>query len=531
MAWVTPNYNNLGEEVLAKVPNKTRRYCASEPLLCGSNRASGTVDTEQEVSDGAVRPSLTGGVKMTETRTNRRRFLAQAGATAALAAIPGMAAQDKVRGSRPNIILFLADDLGYGDVGCYGDTGISTPTIDRLADQGLLFRQFYANAPECSPTRTALLTGRYQHRVGGLECAIGVGNVGRYDDAIRLQKAGELGLPVEETSVARLLKDAGYRTAICGKWHLGYEPKFSPSLHGFEHAFYAIGGAMDYFHHSEPPPSGLPALFLNSQPIKREGYFTDLVTQEANDFLRRQSPDAPFFLYVPYTAPHSPYQGPGDHRRNPLPPDSPLWKQGTAPREVYQAMIECMDQGMGIILRTLNEMGLAGNTLVIFMSDNGGTRSARNTPFSGQKGGLFEGGIRVPCIARWPGVLKPGSVSDAACITMDFSASMVRAAGTAPKPERPFDGIDILRQEQEGRAGEKRALFWRARRAQTTHRAVREDSLKYIQVENEKGREEHLFDLESDPGEKTDVCTQRSEDVRRLKALLSRWERRVRPTR
>ena len=213
----------------------------------------------------------------------RRRFLARTAGLAALsAASSGYSLSVLSSESRPNIVLIMADDLGYGDVGCYGCSDIRTSAIDSLAVEGVRFTTFYANAPECTPTRTALLTGRYQHRVGGLECALGIGNVGRYDDAIRLRQTNDLGLPAKETSIARILKSAGYATAICGKWHLGYEEKFSPNHHGFDHAFYALGGGMDYFHHVEPPPSNMHALYLNGKPVRRKGYFTDLLTDEAN---------------------------------------------------------------------------------------------------------------------------------------------------------------------------------------------------------------------------------------------------------
>ncbi|MHC4435606.1 MAG: sulfatase-like hydrolase/transferase [Planctomycetota bacterium] len=191
------------------------------------------------------------------------------------------------RSGKPNIVFILADDLGYGDLGCYGRKDIRTPVIDRIASEGVKFTQYYANGPECSPTRAAFLTGRYQHRVGGLECAIGNGNVGRYDDAIRLRETHDLGLPVEETSIARMLKMAGYTTAITGKWHLGYEPKFAPHLHGFDYAFYAIGGGMDYFHYIDNVASYY--LFQNGKPIRRKGYFTDLATDEAVNFVDKHA--------------------------------------------------------------------------------------------------------------------------------------------------------------------------------------------------------------------------------------------------
>ena len=460
--------------------------------------------------------------------TTRRRFLAHA---AGLAVLPVASSGRRFSGGRsarrPNIILIMADDLGYGDVGCYGCSDIHTAAIDSLAAEGVRFTTFYANAPECTPTRTALLTGRYQHRVGGLECALGIGNVGRYDDAIRLRQTNDLGLPTEETSIARILKNAGYATAICGKWHLGYEEKFSPNEHGFDHAFYALGGAMDYFHHVEPPPSNMHALYLNARPIKRRGYFTDLLTDEAIGFVQQQTHDRPFFLYVPFTAPHSPYQGPGDYRPEPLPEDSDLWNQSKGPRQVYHAMIERMDQCIGKILRKLQEKELTNNTLVVFMSDNGASRSGDNLPFSGYKGNLFEGGIRVPCIAKWSGVLPAGTVSNQPCITMDFSESIVRAAKTRPPADRPFDGIDILHAVATGQPIQKRTLFWRARRADWTRKAVRDGYLKYIRLQKGDDVREYFFDLEQDPAEKNNLFAKRTKDVRRLKTLLEDWEEQV----
>ena len=458
----------------------------------------------------------------------RRRFLSQTAGLAALSAVwPGCRSGSSPTARRSNIVLIMADDLGYGDLGCYGCTDIRTPAVDSLATEGVRFTNFYANAPNCTPTRTALLTGRYQRRVGGLECALGIGNVGRYDDAIRLRETNDLGLPVEETTIARILKDAGYATAICGKWHLGYEPKFSPNKHGFDHAFYAIGGGMDYFHHVEPPPSNMHALYLNGKPVKRKGYFTDLMTDEAIGFMEQQTENMPFFLYVPFTAPHSPYQGPCDFRPRALPEDSDLWNQSKGPRHIYSAMIERMDQCVGKILRKLEDQNLQDNTLVIFTSDNGASPSGSNLPFSGFKGNLFEGGIRVPCIVKWPGVLREGTVSNQPCITMDFSRSIVRSAGGKPPENRSFDGIDILRAIETNQPVQKRTLFWRARRGQRTRKAVRDGFLKYIRLQEGNDVKEYLFDLEQDPAEENNLFSERKEDVRRLKILLADWEEKV----
>jgi N-acetylgalactosamine-6-sulfatase len=270
------------------------------------------------------------------------------------------------------------------------------------------------------------------------------------------------------------------------------------------------------------------ALYLNGKPVKREGYFTDLVTDKAIEFMEKQREGSPFFLYVPFTAPHSPYQGPNDYRPEALPEGSDLWDQSKGPRDIYFAMIERMDQCIGNILKKLEERELADNTLVVFMSDNGASRSGSNLPLSGYKGNLFEGGIRVPCIAKWPGVLPEGIVSDQACITMDFSKSIVGAAGSEPPKSRPFDGIDILRAIATNQPVQERTLFWRARRGQWTRRAVRDGSLKYIMLQNGDDVEEYLFDLNEDPAEKSDLESSRKEDMVRLKMLLRDWEEQVR---
>jgi len=458
---------------------------------------------------------------MARTMT-RRQFLVRSAGLAALTALnPGCQLGASGNAHSPNIVLIMADDLGYGDVGCYGSTTIRTPAIDKLATEGVRFTAFYSNAPECTPTRTALLTGRYQHRVGGLECALGIGNVGRYDDAIRLRETHDMGLPAEETSIARMLKSRGYATAICGKWHLGYEPKFFPSNHGFDYWFGPVGGSIDYFHHREY--TGEPALYLNDRPVEREGYMTDLITDEAVKFIER-SKNVPFFLYVPYNAPHTPYQGPDDYKTGPVAQAD----YGKGSPETYAAMVECMDKGVGRIMKSLQQQGVADKTLFIFMSDNGANKKGDNTPFSGFKGNLFEGGIRVPCIARWPGRLDERTTCDQPCMTMDFSRSIVAAAGAKAPANRPFDGIDIVHAVASGAAVQKRTLFWRARRGEVTRKAVRDGALKYIWLGNSDKVEEYLFDLERDPAEKNNLFATRKEDVRRLKTLLQNWEIEVR---
>lgn len=262
----------------------------------------------------------------------------------------------------PDIVLIVADNLGHGDLGCYGCTDIRTPNIDRLAAEGVRFTNFYSNGPECTPTRTALFTGRYQQRVGGLECALGSGNVGRYDDAIALAARHQLGLPPEEAILVPLLKTAGYRAVGLGKWHLGYEKQFLPPRHGFDYFLASLGGTIDYFYHNEP--DGTPVLYENDRPVRRDGYFTDMITAGAVDFLNKQPACEPLFLYLPYTAPSAPFQDPD---RKPDRPkvsrawDTSDWQAGD--RQTLRSIIERLDRGVGEVLQAMEATGRARNTL------------------------------------------------------------------------------------------------------------------------------------------------------------------------
>ncbi|MFU7561352.1 sulfatase-like hydrolase/transferase [Roseiconus sp. JC912] len=450
-------------------------------------------------------------------------------AAIALCAVVGLLTQASVSFAangdsegRPNFVFILADDLGYGDLGCFGRTDIKTPNLDRLASQGVRLTNHYANGAECTPTRAAFLTGRYQQWIGGLECAIGTGNVGRYDDAVRLRETNDLGLPADELTIGQLLQKSGYRTAITGKWHLGYETKFAPHHHGFDRTFYCIGGGMDYFHYLDTVAGY--NLFRQGQPIASQGYFTDLATDEAIEFLNDQSTQTPFFLYLPYTCPHSPFQGPDDDQANPLPLDSPLWNQGNAPPETYIAMIEHMDRRIGDILETLDRHGFANDTIVIFASDNGGTKSARNAPLSGHKGSTFEGGIRVPGIIRWPGRIEPNTESDIPCLTFDFTRSIAELSGVKRNDGKSFEGIDIVGQVSSDRKFPGRQLFWRKQRGEKVWKAVREGSLKYVSEAAPNKSSEFLFDLSQDIAEKRDLRVERPLDFERLKSAYDHWE-------
>lgn len=426
-----------------------------------------------------------------------------------------------------NVVVIFADNMGYGDLGCYGCPDIETPVIDALAAEGVRFTNYYSNGPECTPARTAFFTGRYPQRVRGLECALGSGNVGRYDHAFELAERSDLGLPPAKNTLVRLLKEQGYTAAGFGKWHLGYEKKFLPPKHGFDYFLAVLGGTMDYFYHNEP--NGTPVLYENGEQVNRDGrYLTDLITEGAIKFLREQDPEKPFFLYLPYTAPSAPLQHPDVVPKKPKVSaewDSKDWQEGT--RETYGLIVERLDKAVGEVLAVLAELGYADDALVIFASDNGGNDRARNLPFRGYTSELFDGGIHVPCIARWPGVLPAGRVVDRRFLTLDLTASLLAAAGVEPPEDESLDGIDVLGQVAAGEAGPERALFWRARRADRTWRAVRDGSMKYLTFRDGEQVDEYLFDLETDPGEQRNLFEENAGEAARLKKVLEKWEKDV----
>jgi arylsulfatase A-like enzyme len=410
----------------------------------------------------------------------------------------------RAQNGKPNVVFILTDDMGYGDIGSYGVPDIRTPHLDRLAREGVRLPNTYANGSVCTPTRAAFITGRYQQRVG-LEYVL-------------TPATAERGLAVSETSVARMLKDNGYATAVFGKWHLGYRPEFSPNAHGFDEFFGFLGSDIDHYAHRRI--DGTPDLWENTRPVQRTGYMTDLITDRAVSFINRHRRD-PFFIYVAYNAPHWPFQPPGrpDDIRT-----AQTWLNGN--RGDYALMVQSIDSGVGRILQALDRHGLAKDTLVIFTNDNGGERYSRNEPFFNRKFTLWEGGIRVPCIMRWPGQLPAGAVSDQAAITLDMTATILAATDTEPPEERPLDGINLLPILQGKEAPVLRTLFWRTNQEfpipSRQRKAVRHGDWKYVQDTFEM-----LFDLRHDPGERTDLSYQHPEVVQELRRLLAKWEQDV----
>ena len=422
----------------------------------------------------------------------------------------------------PNIVLILADDMGYGDLGCYGHPRAKTPHIDRLAKEGVRFTQHYSNGTECSPTRTALLTGRYPQWAGGLECAIGTGNVGRYDDAIELAARRQLGLPAKQVVLPGALKKVGYACGVFGKWHLGYEPRFNPIEHGWDEFFGYLGGNVHYFNHRET--SDLHVLFRGRLPVHSEGYMTHLITDHSLAFIERHKA-RPFFLFVSHESPHFPFQGPRDAAKK-------ITKENwmTPDADTYVAMLEDLDTEVGRVLAALKEQNLDRNTLVIFVSDNGGFATAAHMgPLRGAKSSTLEGGIRVPLIMRWPGKLPAGKTSKQVCATFDLTRSILNLA-KAKVPADRTDGTDIIAHIADNSPDTPRTLFWRGKRGERTWAAVREGNLKYVR-KTEGQTEAWLYDVSKDLGEKNDLLTKQPNDAARLKALLAKWEKDVRPVR
>jgi arylsulfatase A-like enzyme len=426
---------------------------------------------------------------------------------AVTAALP-LAQAQRDNASRPNVVLIITDDVGYGDFGSYGAPDIKTPNVDSLATDGVRLTDFYANGATCSPTRTGLISGRYQQRFA-IEAPLGNEHS---RDAAR-------GLPATGRSLPQLLKNNGYATALIGKWHLGYKPEFSPGAHGFEYFFGFKSGYIDYYQHTSG--EGQPDLFENDHPVEVAGYMTDLITEKSVRFIE-QNAQRPFFVDIAYNAAHWPYQPPDkpskaiDNARHLGPFD-----KDTSTRSDYVAMLERADQGVGRILQALDRLGLRQNTIVIFTNDNGGEWLSRNTPLFHHKGTVWEGGIRVPAILRWPGRIPAGRVSGQVGITMDLAASILSATRTPVPADARLEGIDLL-PILEGRAPEvERTLFWRVT-GPRTQVAVRSGDWKLLV----DGRP-MLFNLRDDLGERNNLVGRRGDIARKLEPLLAAWQKDV----
>jgi arylsulfatase A-like enzyme len=414
------------------------------------------------------------------------------------------------RPPRPNFVVLLADDLGFGDLGFHGAPDLRTPELDRLAREGASFTDAYAASPVCSPTRVALLTGLYPQRLG--------------HDFEDFQNPGAPGLdPARYTTLAELLRRAGYRTACYGKWNVeGNERRsslFLPNAHGFEHWF---GTRRNHDYHTHRSLwSGKPDLYEDGKPVEVEGYTDRLLADHAVQLIENAAVSGkPFLLYVPWLLPHYPLQTPDD------PAIAPLGHRAT-----YVKMVEFLDLQVGRILQALRDAGIDQDTLVVFTSDNGGHTTARNAPLRGGKQDLTEGGIRVPLILRWPGVIPAGRRVGAPAVTMDLTVSILTAAGL-PDAARRMDGVDLLPIVTGRSSARPRTLFWRRRDIHVRKgidrvlaRAVREGEWKLLESDGAVS----LYHLPDDPGEERDLAAREPARLARLAAFLEAWERDVAP--
>lgn len=410
--------------------------------------------------------------------------------------------------TRPNFIFIVADDLGYADLGCYGGRpaqfGRISPHIDALAADGVKFTQGYSNSPVCSPTRFALMTARYQYRLRGAA-----------EEPINSKSRGStsLGLPPEHPTLPSLLRDDGYRTALIGKWHLGYPPHFGPIKSGYEEFFGPMSGGVDYFTHCNS--RGTHDLFVGEDEQHAEGYLTDLISHRAVEWIDRVAAQAaPFFLSLHYTAPHWPWETRDDAALAQEVKDNLFHLHGGS-IHIYHRMIHHMDEGIGWVMDALKRHGADRNTLVVFTSDNGGERFSDNWPLVGGKMDLTEGGIRVPWIAHWPDTIAPHGVTQQQCMTMDWSATMLDAAGVAADPAYPVDGISLLPVLRDPTRTFRRPLHWRMNHR--GQRALRDGEWKYLRVDGH----DYLFNIPADERERANHAGRQPE---RLAELRTAWE-------
>ena len=405
--------------------------------------------------------------------------------------------------TRPNVVLIVMDDVGYGDYGVYGVQDIKTPNVDRLARDGVRFTDFYA-APTCTPTRAALITGRYYQRTG-------------LEAPLPSPPAGGRGLRATERSLPQLLKKHGYATGLIGKWHLGYRPEHHPNAHGFDYFFGFLSGFIDYYQHTGG--DGSHDLYENGAPAHVDGYMTDLITERSVRFIE-QNAQRPFFLEVAYNAAHWPFQVPD---KPSVAPNNARFVQpheeNTSTRGNYVAMIERADQGVGRIVGMLEKLGLTRDTLVVFTNDNGGEWLSRNAPLFHRKGTVWEGGIRVPLIMKWPARIPSGRTTPQAGFIFDLTTTILAAAGATVPGDAKFEGIDLLPIVTGQSQPIERTLFFRVtgNRAQ---RAVRQGDWKLLV----DGAGTFLFNVRTDLGERNDLVRERSDIARKLRPLIAEWE-------
>jgi arylsulfatase A-like enzyme len=401
---------------------------------------------------------------------------------------------------QPDLIFILADDLGSADLGCYGGLADTSPTLDRLAAEGLLFERGYANSAVCSPTRFALMTGRYQYRLrGAAEEPLG-------------RASSTLGLPADHPTLASLLKAAGYDTALIGKWHLGALPTFGPLKSGYDEFFGPMSGAVDYFSYRNS--GGHRDLWEGEAPSPAQGYLTDLISQRAAQVVAKAR-DKPYFLSVHYTAPHWPWETREDEEESRNLNGAITHLDGGSVA-TYLKMVQQMDEGIARIVAAIRPERRS-NTFIVFTSDNGGERFSNNWPTIGGKMDLLEGGLRVPAIAWWPQRIAAGARSAALAITMDWMPTFLKAAGAQPSPSHPVDGVDLSPLWTPGSELAPlfdRQLFWRMKHR--SQAALIHGAYKYLRIEGI----EYLFNVVNDGRERANLAKR---EPGRLVAMREQW--------
>jgi arylsulfatase A-like enzyme len=427
-----------------------------------------------------------------------------AAALAAPAALPFAEQTSYAASARPNILFILADDFGYADLSCYGRRDYATPNIDRLASEGVKFTQAYANSAVCTASRVALITGRYQYRLPiGLEEPLFGRNVG---------------LPPGHPTIPSLLKKAGYGTTLIGKWHLGPLPDYGPLRSGYEHFWGFRGGALDYFtHKSDGAETNTDDLWDGDVKIHQNGYLTNLLAEKAvqsiNGYVRERKP---FFISLHFNAPHWPWEGPDDEKVAEALKSLGAFDAGTL--KTYGRMVQAMDTQVGRILKALDAVGAAHNTIVVFTSDNGGERFSDTWPFTGKKTELLEGGLRIPAIVRWPGHIKPRSTTSQVAMTMDWLPTLLAAAGAAPDPAFPSDGMNLLPVITQNSTPVARRIYWRYRLNQ--QQAARDGDMKYLKINDNS----FLFNVVEDPLERANLKDRQPEVYKRLVQDYEEWQ-------
>jgi arylsulfatase A-like enzyme len=407
--------------------------------------------------------------------------------------------QKKGEGKKqPNIIVIVGDDMGYADISCQGCKDIATPNIDSIARNGVRFTNGYVSCGVCSPTRAGLVTGRYQQRFGH-EFNPGPPRQGSREN---------VGLPLTEVTIADVLKSSGYTTGIVGKWHLGEAPHFHPLKRGFDEFFGFLGGSHSY---TDPGLGSGNPIMRGTEPVDEKEYLTDAFTREAIAFIERHR-DKPFFLYLTYNAVHAPLQAPERYQSK--------FEQISDPkRRVYAGMMTAMDEGIGLVLGKLRTLGIEEDTLVFFVSDNGGPtqgNGSNNGPLRATKATLYEGGIRVPFMVQWPRRLKGGRLYEHPVIALDILPTAAVAGGANLPKEHKLDGVNLL----PFLTGEKKTaphemLFWRTGQ----NHAVRKGNWKWVTMGGETG----LFDLVSDISESKDIKAEKPDVVKELEKAFEQW--------